>query len=669
MVLQSMKKYNKILLIVLGVMLMVAFLIGDAIRPGMGGPQGEGIEVDGKKIDGETMAISGARFQMLADSVKQVKQIFALDERGASDHWFLMAEAARRAGMVAPEGDGRAFFVDEYPTIMLQIYMQQAQQAGQQLTEENMKKLQEVFRAQGANLANMTAAQMRSAKIADAASELKGILRMRQEYETLSRLGAQQAAELTAKLSNRAVWQYVWLPVDPLVAEKITAPSDDELLAFFNKYRDMDAGDSDVGVGYKLSQRVKLRWLKLDMAAIRKQVRVRAVDVEKRLRESGVAMGSPDEAKKRLEIEDKLRNEAAGKILADAELVVKGEVLRTTATLREERIGGMTFRQLPADWSAVRPDLAAIGALAAERVNAKYGISLKPFEVASAEDGWKDGPALTRLPGIGRSMTTGVDRPQTMDQVVLNVRELMDRANPVMSSLPLQADVPASEPLIDAEGSAYYVLVTATRGPSGPETMTEVREVVLKDWKMVQAYKTLAEQAPTLAASAALEGLSAVASKLTVESKPAEVVTNVYMTRSGGVSPMEKNAAWMFRSQTLVDDIMSRAEKLDATKALDEQDPALRYFVVQVPRARGVAIVQIVGWEPLTKERLQREYGRVAASGRRLTQQWAMEVMRSGKNDPLKADQSLEAMRGPENPFTKEKLIERMKVKGVRIGE
>jgi hypothetical protein len=132
---------------------------------------------------------------------------------------------------------------------------------------------------------------------------------------------------------------------------------------------------------------------------------------------------------------------------------------------------------------------------------------------------------------------------------------------------------------------------------------------------------------------------------------------------------MEKNAAWMFRSQTLVDDIMSRAEKLDATKALDEQDPALRYFVVQVPRARGVAIVQIVGWEPLTKERLQREYGRVAASGRRLTQQWAMEVMRSGKNDPLKADQSLEAMRGPENPFTKEKLIERMKVKGVRIGE
>ncbi|MBL0870838.1 MAG: hypothetical protein IBJ18_09715 [Phycisphaerales bacterium] len=647
-------------------MLMVAFLIGDAIRPGAGGPRGEGIEVDGKKIDGETMAISGARFQMLADTVKQVKQIFALDDRATSDHWFLLAEAARRAGLVAPEGDGRTFFVDEYPTIMLQLYMQEAQRAGQQVTEESMKNAQAAFRERGASLSNLSAAQMRNAKIADAASELKGILRMRQEYETLPRLGAQQAAELTARLRNQAVWQYVWLPVDPLVAEKITAPSDDELLAFFNKYRDVNAGDSDVGVGYKLGPRVKLRWLKLDMAAIRKQVKVRAVDVEKRLRESGVVAGSPDEAKKRNEVETKLRDEAAAKILADAELVVKGEVLRTTASLREERIGAMTFRQLPVDWSATRPDLAAIGALAAERVNAKYGISLKPFEVVSAEDGWKDGPALARLPGIGGSMTTGGDRQQSMDQVVLNVRELMDKANPMPSSLPLQLDVPASEPLIDAAGSAYYVLVTAVRGPSGPETMTEVREIVLKDWKMVQAYKTLAEQAPALASAAALEGLSSVASKLTVESKPAEVVTNVYMTRSGGVSPMEKNAAWMFRSQTLVDDIMSRAEKLDATKPLDEQDPALRYFVVQVPQSRGVAIVQIIGWEPLTKERLQREYGRVAASGRRLTQQWALEVMRSGKNDPLKTDQSLEASREPENPFTKEKLIDRMKVKGIR---
>ncbi len=669
------KQYNKILLITLGILLMVGFLIGDTLRAfGQGGHYGPGITVAGQKISGAEIAISNARFELVRSRTPELTALIENDARANADkdshsraeHWLLLAHEAKRAGFTGPEQDGATFLTDEYPDLMTDIRIRQFQQQGGRPEPKDVETLRESLRLSAASLPQVAGGHTaRDARLSDAAAEFKGFSRMLDTYKSLPRLSDERLNARLTRAFNRATWDYVLLTVDEATANQIPAPEGPtDLLNFFNRYRDMDAAQSDVGVGYRLPPRVKLQWLTLDAAAIRAQIKVRALDVERRLREVPAKAGE-DETVRRAVVEKQLNDEQFEKILAEAELVVKGELLKVLANVRDERANGLTYKRLPDDWSVIRPDLAAIGKLASDRVNAKFSLKLDPFKVGSADTAWQTANDMRRLPGVGTASMKRDTRPFPLSEVALSLREMgpFDANN--APSFPVQLNVPLVEPLLSADGSAYYVVFTAARGASGPETLDEVADKVLADYRRVKAFESLASQSEILSAAAALEGLESVAAGMIINGKPAQVVNEVYSSRlrPNSVEPGSKMAQWMASVPDLSERILSRAEKLDPTKPIDQQDIANRVFTISVPSQRAIAIVRITGFEPLTREDYQERLAFLASTqrGDGVMRTFARQTMDAGTDDPDKVSPG--AMpKFAIDPFSYSQLKDRLKV-------
>lgn len=667
-----MKQYNKILLIGLGILLMVGFLIGDSLRfLEQSLNIGAGISVGGERIDGYKVAISNARYELVRQRVPELTAIVPAESLGSgerdsrAEHWLLLAHEARRAGLIGPEQDGAAFLTDEYPDLMVQSRVAQFERQGGRADQTEVDKMRESFRDPSLLLPGVRAqAPMAEAKLSDAAAEYKGVSRLQATYGSLPRLSSDRLYEQMAHILNRATWEYVWVGVDEAAAAQLPAPENDsELLVFFNRYRDTDAAQSDIGVGYRLPPRVKLQWLALDAGAIRSQIKIRALDIERRIRERAAAPGE-DEAVRRALAEKQLADELFEKILSDAELVVKGELLKVLANVRDERTGGLSFKKLPDDWSILRPDLGAIGKIAADRVNAKYSINLAPFKAAFAEDAWQTAAELRRLPGVGNASLKRDTRSLPLSDVAMSLREFGPFDPQRAPTFPAQVNVPFVEPLLGLDGSAYYVMFTAARGASGPESMSEIRDKVLADYRRVKAYEALAAQIDTLTAKATLEGLDALAASVEVNGKPATLVTEIYSERAmeNSVQPGDKNMPWMARVPDLSDQILSRAEKLDATKPMDEQDITARVFSIAVPAQRGIAVIRLTGYQPLTREEFEKQVAYAASRpGSSITKSLAQRAMSLGV-DSISAVRPGEQPPAAHNPFTHRQLVDRLRV-------
>ncbi len=667
-----MKQYNKILLIVLGIVLMVGFLIGDSLRLlGRSYNVGPGISVGGERIDGYQVAISNARFELVRQRTPELTAIVppesAADNQRDSraEHWLLRAHEARRAGLVGPEQDGAAFLTDEYPDLAVALRVQEAQRNGQRPDPMVVEQLRESFRAAAPLLPTLHAPMpLAEAKLSDAAAEYKGVSRLESTYITLPRLSDARLQEQLAFLFNRATWEYVWVGVDEAAAAQIPAPENDsELLAFFGKYRDTDPSQSDIGVGYRLPPRVKLQWLTLDAGAIRSQIKIRALDVERRMRERAATPGE-DETVRRAVAEQQLSDELFEKILTEAELVVKGELLKVLANVRDERVGGLSYKRLPDDWSIIRPDLNAVGKIASDRVNAKFSINLPPFKASLAENAWQTAAEMRRLPGVGTASLKRDTRALSLSDVAMSLREFGPFDPRQAPTFPVQTNVPLVEPLLGTDGSAHYVMFTAARGASGPESMSEIRERVLTDYRRVKAYEALAAQVDTLTAKAALEGLEAIAATTLVNGKPATVVTELYSSRTlqNSVEPGSKNMPWMAQVPDLSDRIVSRAEKLDPTKPMDEQDITQRVFSIPVPPQRGIAVIRLTGFQPLTSEEFQKQIALAASTpGRSFTKEFASRAMVRGV-DSVRASRPGDQLTEAHNPFSHRQLVDRFRV-------
>lgn len=664
--LKLLKKYNKILLIVLGVVLMVAFLIGDAVR-GLGKSySGSGFKIGGRQISAEQAALGSARLDMLKGRFPELVGALELDERNRAEHWILLVEEAREAGFVGPEAEGVAFFTDEYPSYRVKRYLEAMYQQGQQPTEEQLKMVREAAKTDGEQLSRLAGpAVMRDATLAGAIAEFKGVVRLRSAYMTAARTSSQRMANRVAYQLNKAAYQYVLVPIDEQAAMQLPTPDDATLFTFFGKYKDVDAAASDVGVGYRLGPRVKLQYLTIDAAAIRSQIKVRTIDIEKKLRE---LTAKPDQTPEQLraEAEKALREGIFQKIIEDAELTIKGEILRVTAPLADERVSGVSYKKLPENWESQRPNLTEIGRIAAERTGVKFGLSLPAFKVQAFEQAWNDQTALQFLPGIGQASIKRESGAISMPQLALSVREL---ANGRAVPLAVQVGVPLAEPLVGRDGSAYYLMITAARDASGPETLTEVRDRVVADYKRVQAYETLATGAEVLANRVKLDGMEVVARDTIVNGAPLKVESEVFAQRILPLRrqrplyalPPEKERPWMKTVGNLQDLIISRAEQLDPSKPMADQDVNKRVFVISVPQQKAVAIAQLIGFEPLTSDGFRLQFDVFQKDGRRMGALWASEALQTGTDDPRIAS-NVSAINLGDQPFAFNRMIERLKV-------
>ena len=455
--LKFLRKYNKWILVVGGVLLMVAFLAPQAIQqmprlrdPVMAEYNGQSVKASKlEQADAELRAVNAlGGTGALADLLLQLTA--PSGERYME--WYMLTREAEDAGFIGSDQDGRQF----YPQIAQELAMLQAREVARQngLPESFAAQLAPQYaeawlnRIIGSENGAASAGRFRTIdELHKAVAKLRGVLRMRAAYSTMGRLSTSRASRSGVNIFNGATVDYVVIPSERFI-DSVPEPTEEAIQAHFEKYKDSIPSETEYGIGYRQPQRVKLEWIAIEREPIENAITIDAVEASK-YHQLNKDKYPASFSEARNEIIAELKRQKAQQIISQAENAVRSEMLRATRTL-ERRDG---YVDLPANWADNRPSLESIAQHVVEQIkeaNDGLTIPLPSITIRNAE--WLDQVEVNALPGFGgANLRVGsVEAPAVV--AVFSVRELNPNPN-----LPIQVGLLASEfPLVGNDGTVIH---------------------------------------------------------------------------------------------------------------------------------------------------------------------------------------------------------------------
>ncbi len=626
-----MRKYNKWILAVLGVVLMVTFLVQGTAQMFRGDP-GTIVRatMGNKKIIARDLGLAEAEYRFLRDFAPNVVR-GALGVESAA-HWYLLSHEASEAGLVggAPDGAGFVGTLADYEGGMrFQQYRNIPQL--QQMIEQQMAQIAQAMTQGKSGIAAQAGLREQDADLALA--KLRGVMRL---VKANNLAGARMSDRLATvgmkRFEDAVIADLLDVPASRLI-DSMPKPTDDELRAQYEKYRAIEASESEDGMGYVLPPRVKLEWIGLDKAVVAGAVTLDPIAVNKEYLADRKKY--PGEfAAEREKIQKEMTDRRVAQVFDEAERAVKGAVRTALRGVPDEGV----FKALPAGWK--RPTTQSLAEAIVHAVKTATGIDL-PVPAVQVRESWLTQEEVRQLPGIGTASIRMGTRPTPVAEMIFAVRELApERASGLQVGVPF-----ITAPTADLAENRYYWVVTAAKAKGPAESLDEVRAKVEQDVRTLKAMEKLTADAPAYQALAISEGLEAVAKQFDQPGVATlGVQRNVKITRMSA-SPSNP----VTTDKTFVEAIFGVAAGLDPLLPPTPENAVQRTIAVPVPKAKSLAVVQITQVRPLTLERV-----RTLDEGRLLT-------LRYYENEDLK-------LKG-ENPFSYEALKARWSYKPVREDE
>lgn len=628
-----LRKYNKILLVVAGVVLMVSFLVGPAINQFGPNPAKRTVAYIGPN---KARAVRGIDLGLAQGELAAMREFCAPMSGGARGeilfnilaiedevHWFLLVEEAKRAGFVASQDDGAAWigelaaqvapvyarerFIQEVdqrspglgnllrqnPQFIQQIDPQRYQALLQEeMSTTALSRLQQ-SRTQVAGSARMTLEQFDAAL-----TKLRGVMRMIVASMAAPAYSDRRAAAFGHEVGDSASIDYVFVTGSRL-AGSVGEPTAEQLAAHFEQYRETMPGTGEFGLGYLQPPRARLAWLEINRAAIAAAVAETEIPPERLLdRWSRNRVLYPGEFTAEVErLKADLRDQKVNEVIDLARRSVLQQVHRKTQGL--ERSGA--YFVLGEGWVAPSLEEIALGVVAEVSGSAAVSIPLPSVTVLNGP--WQNRLDLGALPGIGQSQIRQGATTVPFPDAVLAARELSGE-NP----LAIQTRVPQVEqPLQDASGNLYFLMVLDVRATGAADSIDEVIEQVRRDYIAMKGYELLRMRIDSLAATAASEGLDAVAALFPPEQaapEGGEPAVALVVERDRPVSARPADGFPLpLGSRGFCEAVMEAARRLDPTVPAPDQPIGLRTVAHPVPEGLGVGVARVVWFSPLTRER------------------------------------------------------------------
>lgn len=601
------RRYNKQILVVGGVLLMVAFLMPTAINE---------MRTDPMKRVVAHIGDDGVRQRELFDAdmnfraVKQIMPAFLFGALGTpivdGTHWYLLVREARAGGFVGGEQDGKDW---ELPKILLaqQIAREQFKEYADYMwsqgqTRDNLLKMAEQYMPGVLNHARGET-RLREDQIYTALAEARGIQRMWTAYQDAARFSDKRTLIDAAQRFDRAEYDALVIGADAFV-HAMPEPTPEQLAAQFEKYKSTKPGEGETGVGYLLPKRVKLSYLTLDRAKLAESVPVDPVEVRKR-QTIDRAKDPAGFAAERERITAQIREEKVTRMISDADEAIKAEIQRVLRKLPTEN----GYYVLPADWESTRPRWEAVAQAAVEQVKQRTG-EVMPLPTVTIRDAeWLTSRDIMQLPGIGSAQIRIGARSVPFAQKATEIKELSGVTDASLAEVPLQAAVPFVEmPVVDALGNRYYFTILDSRPESSAASVDEVKAKAIEDFKRLAAYDKLTSEAESFKSLAAKEGLSAVA-KLVNDQRPKkegektplgaiEPFRNLTLTRTSTIQRLSPS----LDDQAFRDAMMAIAVKLDPLKPGTDVPAEERTVSVANAKLATLTIGQLLAHQPLTEE-------------------------------------------------------------------
>ncbi len=622
--LKFLRKYNKYILVVGGSLLMVAFIAPQAIQQLGPNPLKQTHAYIGSKRVTVGRNDQAARER---EAIMTFSPLFAglglgLRRNDPPAHWLLLAEEAERGGFIAELNDG----VDWMPELAREIVeIQLALQFGDLLVARQRMKSgnwdgdvdlleQQLWISR---VGAMSAARMNEEEFGRTLTKARGVHRMLEAYRDAPKFSSSRATTETKRDRDRVFADVVWISAARLATLDDIRVTDDEVRAHFERFRDDDGSDNEFGYGYTLAPRVKLAWIEIDADVMAFGVRLDAIAVKKEYQRNR-ALYPGEFAEERLTIESRLNRAEIDKIVSEADRIILKQTAPVLSGLKKEGV----HRVLP-DGKNPFPSWEQIAEAVVEGVRESTGHTIPMPIVQVRDSGWLDGQAITAIEGIGSATVRAGSRQVSFASAVLSVKELNET-----EALGLQVGVPMVRlPAQTVFGVRYYYTVLDARDTSPPDDPSEIWERLVRDTRELKAYERLVAESDTILGLARAEGLAELAVRYSPPeddsgddqaddiTDPAEVFTPEEWDKApllGLNVQSDVLVRWDPRSvitnigglqtESFATAVMEAAGDLDPMFTRDAIPGEKRWLVVRSPETKGLAIVKLGVWAPITQE-------------------------------------------------------------------
>lgn len=541
--LKFLRKYNKWILAVGGCLLMVAFLLPQALTSGASGMNNPKIgRVDGRTLRAADRQLAAAKLQIIEASFNGIP-VFLNDSQDKPLHWLLMVEEARSRGYIGGPRDGAtlAAAIDDI-------------------------RREALYSRFGPALVNETFA------------EAQGVFRLVSMLAGAYRLSEPEARQVAREIFSQADVDAFVIRADALLDE-VPEPTEEQVTALYEANRDVRRGAGEHGFGYRLDAAVKVEWIVLNRPTISGAITPDPIEVRKRWQSARERF--PGEfAEERAAVEDEIRSERTETVFREVDQVIRGAALQE---LRQYPESGR-WRTLPEDWNSKVTSLELLAFTAGQRIEEMIGRMVTPGVLR--RDRWLTTPELSTLPGIARAAVPVGARALPFPMITTETREIAgDTARgPQVGVL--------YGPITDTVGNAYYYRLLDARKEGPPASLDAVREEVVRDARRLAAFRLLQDQVDVIRQRVLAEGLEPVAQDVGDTTVVQGVVTRLQVS---GLAP-EMNVE---EFRTAVNDA---ASAIDPTKPVAETPAEARTIVQELEQSLSVGVAQIVGLTPLTRE-------------------------------------------------------------------
>ncbi len=601
------RQYNKIILVVGGIVLMVAFLIPQAVQMFGPNPMKETIgTMHGQKVN-RGQAASAAQELSLLNSMPLGNGMITDDEIA----WLMIQADAQDMGLYASdrEVDLALQSVGYDDELVLELA------TNRRTTVATIKNIVRRW---------LIAEQYRQTVMGTAYRDPEGgspslaVNRLESIFQSLQQL--QQFGNLPPQFRNQFI-QYAIAEANgtrrlsaPMLAHFIqdnyanvtgrtilvrpdldaaAEPDDTTLAEVFETYKNNLPGTGEpFPFGYMIPDRVKLSYLQVPMRDVREQINVDYLDVldaykanpQRFAGDDGNAPATPTaEAVAALtqEITDRRAEQLGAKIMA----TVQGQLAENQRG--QTQVDGyleLSDDFVPLAWNDI-----------IEAVEAEHGVTLQVMDQA---DEWMAVTDLEALPGIGLSRI-GEGQGVPFAAYVGATQQLAEDPSQILRSLRTQVGV-ASKALRGFDGNLYVFRLADAQTAHAPESLDEVREQVVADAKAIAAYEQLVAEAESWKTMTTAEGLDAAAEAAGVSVQDLPPFQKVAGT--GGDPPMVPGVGV---SRAFVDAAFVLVDAMDDPQADVSAMPMdQRVAVVPVPDAEAgpsLAVFVLDDFEPLTR--------------------------------------------------------------------
>lgn len=570
-----LRKYNRILLAVFGVGLMIVFLMPQLpdLMAQFGG-QGSEIAVmgkDGKVVTRDEWRLVQQQVQILQRLEGTLSPLPVVGAIGNDpDRYYLLIHEAAQAGLI---GGNASAGID--PDRILQLSLQ----------------------------IGFPPAAVRQTLI-----NYTGIRRYLARVQTAGRLSDRRLKLESRRMLDGVDARYVVIPAK---AEDAPAPSEAQQQAHFAKWSDTKPGEGDHGFGYRLPDRASIEWFEIPRSSVEAMVRAKVAQDDLEARKfwrknqaqfEGVdgATSVPDN------VLDAFVNEQVTTLLPT--------ISRTAAdTLRAPRRGFAThenFIVLPESWSTDRVSMDDVRAT----LNDRFGLTLEgenSISPTGSTDGLVDISTIGQLPRVGLA---GTDRygPSRNGIPTRRLADLVRIAKEFggTGEVPVQSGL-AGPVLTDRQGNMWVFRMTQADAARPPASLSEVQPAVIKDLRRLARWNELQGELDGLMAQARADGLDTVAQTWS-QSVQGPSSFQRYMHPSVPRGGMVRGLG---TDQTLIDQMVDRSIEL-GTAPLAETDRTERVLVLPSDRNMAILVAELDRRVPMREAQFDNYLDQGALTGR-----------------------------------------------------